>query len=65
MKALTVSEPAGVVWRKSSRSGAGNDCVEIALAHTGASVRDSKNPQAGMLRFDTAGWTTFIVETKR
>ncbi|RSM58477.1 DUF397 domain-containing protein [Kibdelosporangium aridum] len=62
---MTVSELAGAAWRKSSRSGAGNDCVEIALAHTGASVRDSKNPEAGMLRFDTAGWATFLVATKR
>ncbi|MCE7001260.1 DUF397 domain-containing protein [Kibdelosporangium philippinense] len=62
---MTVSEPAGPVWRKSSHSGAGNDCVEIALAHTGASVRDSKNPEAGMLRFGTAGWATFIDAARR
>lgn len=57
---MSVSEPAGRVWRKSSHSGAGNDCVEIALAHTGARVRDSKNPDAGMLRFGTTGWQTFL-----
>ena len=57
---MSVSEPAGAVWRKSSYSGAGNDCVEIALAETRASVRDSKNPDAGILWFGSAGWTTFI-----
>jgi hypothetical protein len=61
---LSVSDPAGAVWRKSSHSGAGNDCVEIALAETLARVRDSKNPDAGMLRFGTAGWTIFLMSTK-
>ena len=35
---MSVSDPAGAVWRKSSHSGAGNDCVEIALAETEACV---------------------------
>ncbi|CAM3500831.1 DUF397 domain-containing protein [Kibdelosporangium persicum] len=61
---MTVSEPAGTVWRKSSHSGAGNDCVEIALAHTEARVRDSKNPEAGVLRFESAVWTAFLATTK-
>ncbi|ONI70652.1 DUF397 domain-containing protein [Actinosynnema sp. ALI-1.44] len=62
---MTVSDPAGAQWRKSSRSGAGNDCVEIALAHSGTRVRDSKKPDAGMLRFGAAGWGAFIAATKR
>ncbi|MDU0292739.1 DUF397 domain-containing protein [Saccharothrix longispora] len=33
-----------VRWRKSSRSGSANDCVEVA-SHLGA-LRDSKNPAA-------------------
>ncbi|ALG12764.1 DUF397 domain-containing protein [Kibdelosporangium phytohabitans] len=61
---MTVSDHAGAVWRKSSHSGAGNDCVEIALAHSGARVRDSKNPEAGMLRFDATGWATFLTAAK-
>ena len=61
---MSVSDPAGAVWRKSSHSGAGNDCVEIALAETRASVRDSKNRDAGMLQFGTAGWTIFLTATK-
>jgi Domain of unknown function (DUF397) len=38
------------VWRKSSASGAGNDCVEVRW--TLDAVRDSKNPNAGMLAVD-------------
>jgi hypothetical protein len=61
---MTVSDPAGPVWRKSSHSGAGNDCVEIAVARSGASVRDSKNPGAGVLRFGSADWTVFLATTR-
>lgn len=61
---MFVSDPAGAVWRKSSHSGAGNDCVEIALVETRAHVRDSKNPDAGALNFGTTGWATFLAATK-
>jgi hypothetical protein len=61
---LTVSELAGAMWRKSSYSGAGNDCVEIALVETGAAVRDSKNPDATALRFAEKNWVAFLAATK-
>jgi hypothetical protein len=61
---LSVSDPAGAMWRKSSHSGAGNDCVEIALAETQTRVRDSKNPDAGMLHFGTPGWAIFLTATR-
>jgi hypothetical protein len=31
-------------WRKSSHSGAGNNCVELAVGRTATLVRDSKQP---------------------
>lgn len=37
-------------WRKSTRSGTGGACVE--LAHTLDRVRDSKNPAGPVLRVD-------------
>ncbi|WP_158882754.1 DUF397 domain-containing protein [Amycolatopsis anabasis] len=43
-------------WRKSSHSGGGNDCVEIALTSEGMAVRDSKNPEGGLLRVSSRGW---------
>ncbi|MBP2324128.1 hypothetical protein JOF56_004513 [Kibdelosporangium banguiense] len=61
---MSVSDPAGAAWRKSSHSGAGNDCVEIALAETQARVRDSKNPDAGTLRFGATRWAIFLTATK-
>ena len=57
---MTVSDLGGVTWRKSSRSGAGNDCVELAVARSGAAVRDSKNPPAGHLVFGGPGWQAFL-----
>lgn len=48
------------VWRKSSRSGGGGACVEVAeLADGGRAVRDSKNPTGPALRFTPADWAIF------
>ncbi|HEY0452626.1 DUF397 domain-containing protein [Actinophytocola sp.] len=57
---MTVSDLTGAIWRKSSRSGAGNDCVELVVARIGAAVRDSKNPEAGHIAFDGTGWNAFM-----
>jgi hypothetical protein len=57
---VTVSDLTGARWRKSSRSGAGNDCVELVVARIGAAVRDSKNPEAGHVSFETTGWNAFM-----
>lgn len=48
------------MWRKSSRSGAGNDCVELVVGRSGAAVRDSKNADGGHLVFEVAGWQSFL-----
>lgn len=57
---MTESVLTGARWRKSSRSGAGNDCVELVVARIGAAVRDSKNPAAGHVSFEATGWNAFM-----
>ncbi|WP_308199294.1 DUF397 domain-containing protein [Saccharothrix sp. S26] len=57
----TVDRP-GLVWRKSSYSGSGNNdnCVEVAFAGLVAGVRDSKKPDAGVLAFPASAWRRFV-----
>ncbi|WP_439679647.1 DUF397 domain-containing protein [Embleya sp. MST-111070] len=44
-------------WRKSSYSGATNECVEAAgLDKGGAAVRDSKDPSVGQLAVSASSW---------
>lgn len=57
---MIFSDLSGARWRKSSYSGAGNDCVELVIARAGAAVRDSKNPEAGHISFVTTGWDAFL-----
>jgi hypothetical protein len=53
---------AGLVWRKSSRSGSGNNdnCVEVAFSAPVVGVRDSKCPDAGRLAFSASAWQRFV-----
>ena len=54
------------VWYKSSRSGGnGGNCVEVAHLEDVVAVRDSKNPDNGVLVFQPGDWTTFIDAAKR
>ncbi|MGK8503457.1 DUF397 domain-containing protein [Nocardia asiatica] len=52
---------SGARWFKSTRSAAGNDCVEIAHLDGGrVGVRDSKNPNGGVLVFTPSEWDAFV-----
>jgi hypothetical protein len=47
-------------WRKSRRSGGGDNCVEVAIAGDGTvGVRDSKDPAGPVLEFTLAEWAAF------
>lgn len=54
------SELDAATWRKSTRSGGGNNCVEVALLSTGVGVRDSKNRQGPVFLFDSTAWRSFL-----
>jgi len=59
-----VIDLSGAQWRKSSRSGAQNDCVELVVRAAGTAVRDSKNPEAGHVSFATGDWGAFLGTVK-
>ncbi|MEV0702104.1 DUF397 domain-containing protein [Saccharopolyspora sp. NPDC050389] len=52
------------LWRKSSRSGSVHNCVEVALTSDAAAVRDSKNPDGGILAFSNRRWRSFLSAVK-
>ncbi|MFF3073652.1 DUF397 domain-containing protein [Kitasatospora sp. NPDC057936] len=48
-------------WVKSSHSGGGGQCIEVAPGFTGVMpVRDSKDPNGPALIFPAAAWQSFI-----
>ncbi|GAB3965332.1 DUF397 domain-containing protein [Plantactinospora veratri] len=50
-------------WKKSSRSNAQAECVEVADDLDGAvGVRDSKDPSGPVLAFAPAAWRAFLRE---
>ena len=59
---VSTVDPDGLVWRKSSYSGDGNNdnCVEVAFASPAVGVRDSKKPDAGALAFSASAWRRFL-----
>jgi hypothetical protein len=48
------------IWRKSTRSSAGDNCVEVSFAPDGdVGVRDSKNRDGAILIFTLNEWRAF------
>jgi hypothetical protein len=47
-------------WQKSSYSGDGSNCVEIAAAPPTIHIRDSKNTGGPHLAFQLSAWVSFI-----
>jgi Domain of unknown function (DUF397) len=57
--------PIAGPWRKSSHSGSGNNCIEVAPAAGGCAVRDSKDPHGARLAFAADAWKAFVADIKR
>lgn len=61
---ISETDLARAVWRKSSRSGGGNNCVEVARAGDIYAIRDSKNPTGPKLVFAHSEWKAFVASVK-
>jgi Domain of unknown function (DUF397) len=56
----------GLRWIKGSRSLSNGNCVEVARLPGGqVGVRDSKNPEGGILRITSADWHAFLAGARR
>lgn len=52
---------SGLEWVKSSLSFSNGNCVEVASLPDGAiGVRNSRNPQGGVLQFTSDEWHAFL-----
>lgn len=51
-------------WRKTTRSDANGNCVEVAQLTNAIAVRHSKNPAGPALVFTPDEWTAFVEGAK-
>ncbi|MGH3405042.1 MAG: DUF397 domain-containing protein [Streptosporangiaceae bacterium] len=65
MTTRDTTDDTEITWRKSSRSNAGNNCVEIARTNAGIAIRDSKNPHQRRLTLSTATFADLITDIKQ
>ncbi|MEU6175598.1 DUF397 domain-containing protein [Streptantibioticus parmotrematis] len=55
-----------VRWTKSSYSGDGGaNCVEVARTPAAVHIRDSKNPDGGILTVNADAWAAFVAFARR
>lgn len=55
-----MAEASRATWRKSSHSGGGENCVELASMHGRIAVRDSKQPSGPYLTFSASEWLALM-----
>ncbi|MFC7220201.1 DUF397 domain-containing protein [Streptomyces polyrhachis] len=62
---VPAGELRGAVWRKSGRSNANGDCVEMAgLPGGGAAIRNSRDPEGAALVYTRSEIAAFILGVK-
>jgi Domain of unknown function (DUF397) len=54
---------AELTWRTATSCAAGN-CVQVAVTDDGVAVRDSKNPDGGLLLYTASEWRSFLIGAK-
>jgi hypothetical protein len=54
----------GGTWRKSSRSGQGNDCLEVSFIDRAVRVRHSKDPGGPIMQFSGPEWRAFLTAVR-
>ncbi|WAE73594.1 DUF397 domain-containing protein [Streptomonospora nanhaiensis] len=55
-----MSETYSHPYRKSSYSGTGNNCVEVADTDQDSAMRDTQNRDAGALSFPRPEWSALL-----
>ena len=60
-----ISTTRKLMWTKSSYSGGGNECVEVAECSNEQLVRDSKAPNGARLAFTPEAWGDFLTTVKQ
>lgn len=59
------SEAPELVWRKASRSMNNGECVEVAWVSGHVAIRDSKNPEDGILTCSPQAFRSLLEAVKR
>jgi hypothetical protein len=51
-------------WRVATYTGGQGNCVEVGRSATAVAVRDTKDRQGPVLRFDSSAWQAFTEHLK-